>query len=190
MGAVPAARVLELNLSAQRQLFNSMDPAPFRERDLDPDVVSYIVDWAEKLPADAPLGLVVTLGTETLSDHDVGTLRESLVENFRRRALAARRRVKRLFRDGRISLLIGVVFVAAAILVGDVIGSLISHPRYATLVQETVVIGAWVALWHPINIFLYEWWPIRAEARLFDRLAEMDMRLCSSTASLLGRDSE
>jgi hypothetical protein len=190
MAAGRAAMVLELNLSAQRQLFNSMDPAPFRERDLDPAVVSYIVDWAEKLPRSAALGMVVTLGSETLSDHDVATLRESLVENFRRRALAARRRLKRLFRDGRISLLIGVVFVAAAILVSDVIGSLISHQRYATLVQETVVIGAWVALWHPINIFLYEWWPIREEARLFDRLAGMDMRLCTQTASMLGRTGE
>jgi hypothetical protein len=28
-------------------------------------------------------------------------------------------------------------------------------------------------MWRPIEIFLYEWWPIRAEARLFDRLSAM-----------------
>lgn len=187
MAAVAAAQVLELNLSAQRQLFNSMDPAPFRERDLDPAVVSYIVEWADKLPRRAPLAMVVTLSSETLSDHDVSTLRESLTENFRRRAVEARRRLKRLFRDGRISLLIGMGFVAAAILVSDAIGSLAGASRYATLVEETVVIGAWVALWHPINIFLYDWWPIHAEAKLFDRLATMEMTLCNATASLLGR---
>jgi hypothetical protein len=189
MGAVPAAKVLELNLSAQRQLFNSMDPAPFRERDLDPAVVSYIVDWAEQLPARAPLAMVVTLSSETLSDHDVSVLRDSLYENFRRRAQVARRRLSHLFRDGRISLLIGMGFVAAAILVSDAIGSLVSASRYATLIEETVVIGAWVALWHPINIFLYDWWPIHAEARLFDRLAGMDVQLCDETASRLGRSA-
>ena len=26
-------------------------------------------------------------------------------------------------------------------------------------------------MWRPLEIFLYDWWPIRAEGRLFDRLA-------------------
>ena len=32
-----------------------MDPAPFRERDLDPNAVSYIVDWAREAPTGEPL---------------------------------------------------------------------------------------------------------------------------------------
>ena len=39
------------------------------------------------------------------------------------------------------------------------------------------MIAGWVALWRPLEIFLYDWWPIRAEARLQDRLAEMDVRV-------------
>jgi hypothetical protein len=42
-----AADVLEIYLADVRQLFNSMDPAPFRERDLDPNAADYIVEWAE-----------------------------------------------------------------------------------------------------------------------------------------------
>ena len=45
------------------------------------------------------------------------------------------------------------------------------------MVKESFVIGGWVALWRPLEIFLYDWWPILAEARLFDRLGEMDVRL-------------
>ena len=48
-----AADVLEIYLADIRQLFNSMDPAPFRERDLDPNAADYIVEWAEELPASA-----------------------------------------------------------------------------------------------------------------------------------------
>jgi len=32
-------------------------------------------------------------------------------------------------------------------------------------------------LWRPLEIFLYDWWPIRSEARLLDRLGEIDVRL-------------
>ncbi|MGL6109181.1 MAG: hypothetical protein ACRC2B_03680, partial [Rubrivivax sp.] len=51
---VPAAlpaHVLKLYLADTRQLFDSMDPAPFHERDLDPKAVTYIVDWAREAPA-------------------------------------------------------------------------------------------------------------------------------------------
>jgi hypothetical protein len=32
-------------------------------------------------------------------------------------------------------------------------------------------------MWRPLEIFLYDWWPIRAERRLFDRLAAMPVRI-------------
>jgi hypothetical protein len=48
------------------------------------------------------------------------------------------------------------------------------------LIENSLVIGAWVALWRPIEIFLYDWWPIRAEARLFDRLSQMEVRTISA----------
>jgi hypothetical protein len=44
-------------------------------------------------------------------------------------------------------------------------------------VSESLIIGGWVALWRPMEIFLYDWWPIAAEARLFDRLAAMPVSL-------------
>ena len=50
----PAAAlvVLDLHLAELRQIFDSLDPAPFRERDLDPKASEYIVDWARECPAD------------------------------------------------------------------------------------------------------------------------------------------
>jgi len=47
--------------------------------------------------------------------------------------------------------------------------------RYAALIENSLVIGAWVALWRPLEIFLYDWWPVLAEAKQFDRLARMDV---------------
>jgi hypothetical protein len=58
--------------------------------------------------------------------------------------------------------------------------------RYAALIENSLVIGAWVALWRPIEIFLYDWWPIRAEARLFDRLSQMEVRTISAPPARRG----
>jgi hypothetical protein len=32
-------------------------------------------------------------------------------------------------------------------------------------------------MWKPMEIFLYDWWPIRAEATLADRLSVMPVRI-------------
>jgi hypothetical protein len=181
---------LELSIADPMQMFNSMDPAPFRERDLDAEVVSYVIDWAHEAPLSATLSMVVNLHRKPSTTDETGILRDAVHESFRRRALSSRRRLKKLFRDGRVSLFIGLTFLAAAIFISDYLGGLISNENYAWLLQESVVIGGWVALWHPLNIFLYEWWPIRAEAQLFDRLGQMDVQLhYSGSAPVAGTKS-
>ena len=45
------------------------------------------------------------------------------------------------------------------------------------IAEESLLIAGWVAMWRPLEIFLYDWWPIRAEARLLERLARMPTHL-------------
>jgi hypothetical protein len=37
--------------------------------------------------------------------------------------------------------------------------TLASHP-VGRVIEESLLIFCWVANWRPIEIFLYEWWPI------------------------------
>ena len=168
---------LELRVGELRQLFNEMDPAPFRERDIDPNAETYIVEWAEETRADRRLGLVVHLARERATPESARMLRDSVDEYFRRRAVATRASLRRLFRVGRVSLAIGLAFLMAALVVGETLSGMFSKESWGSLAKESFVIGGWVALWRPLEIFLYDWWPVRAEARLFDRLGELDVRL-------------
>lgn len=184
--AVPRRAELELHVAEMRQLFNAMDPAPFRERDLDPNAETYIVDWGRETHAGEPLGLVVLLSRESATPENAALLRDAVHAYFRQRALATRRQLRQLFRVGRISLVIGLAFLAIAIIVGEFIAGLLSKGVYGWIVKETLVIGGWVALWRPMEIFLYDWWPIRAEAKLLDRLGEMDVRVLDASAADAG----
>ncbi len=176
--AAPGHRaVLELHIAELRQIFNAMDPAPFRERDLDPNAQAYIVDWARETRAGQPLGLVVRLSREPATPDDTSLLHDAVHTYFRQRAVASRRQLRQLFRVGRVSLVIGLGFLTSAIVIGEALATLISKQSYAWVIKESFVIGGWVALWRPLEIFLYDWWPIRAEARLLDRLSEMEVTL-------------
>jgi hypothetical protein len=172
-----AASPLRLYLGELRQLFDSLDPAPFRERDLDAQAAEYIVASAREAPSGATLALQVQLGREPASAAASALLRDAVREYFERRAEGRRRELRQLFRTGRLSLVIGMAFLAGAIALAQWLGSLINHEGYAWLVSESLIIGGWVALWRPMEIFLYDWWPIRADAKLFDRLAAMPVSL-------------
>ena len=90
-------------------------------------------------------------------------------------AQATRRNLRALLRTGRISLVIGLAFNAGALMLAD----LFSGSRYS-IAHDSLVIGGWVAMWRPIEVFLYDWWPIRAEARLYDRIAAAPVRVVAS----------
>jgi hypothetical protein len=182
----PGEEVLELRVGEMRQLFNSLDPAPFRERDLDPKAQEYIVAWARETPGNARLGLVVRLAREAAAREAAVMLEDAVHSYFIQCAAAARQRLRRLFRVGRVSLLIGLAFLAGALLIGEFVKSLVDKDAYGGIIMETFVIGGWVALWRPLEIFLYEWWPIREEAQLYRRLGEMRVTLIGAPDAAAG----
>jgi hypothetical protein len=183
MAPLPDSEVLELHVAELRQLFNAMDPAPFRERDLDPNAEAYIVGWAREARKAVPLGLSVRLSREQPTDEKVAMLRDAVHAYFRQRADATRQELRRLFRTGRISLAIGLAFLAAALLVGEFVAGIASRDSYGGILKESFVIGGWVALWRPLEIFLYDWWPILEEARLYDRLGVMTVSVVGAPAA-------
>ena len=90
--------------------------------------------------------------------------------------------------SGAISLLIAMLLIGPIIVIAESAAQMVQTERYAALIENSLVIGAWVALWRPLEIFLYDWWPILAEAKLFDRLGAMDVRTVSATAAECASD--
>jgi hypothetical protein len=181
----PQCRPIEVHVAELKQLFNEMDPAPFRERDLDPNAEEFIVEWSRELPAADPLCLVVHLDRPAGLPDEPSVLRDAIHEFFRQRAVVTRRKLKQLLRQGRTSLLIGLAFLTVSVIVGDLIANMLSNRgfEFGSLLRESLLIGGWVAMWRPLEVFLYDWWPIREEARLQDRLSQMAVRIHYTGAS-------
>src|SRR2546429_3610107 len=169
--------VIEVHLAELKQLFNSIDPSPFRNRDLDPKAEEFIVGWAKDIARDAPLALVVDLDRPAGLPDEAVVLRDAIHEFFHQRAEAFWQRLRDLLRVGRTSLVIGLIALAVAIALGDFLASLMKGSRFGEIVRESLTIGGWGSMWRPLEIFLYDWWPIRSEARLSDRLAAMPVRI-------------
>jgi len=57
----PKYEVIEVHVAELMQLFNEIDPSPFREKDLDVNVEKFIIEWARDLSRGAKLALLVHL---------------------------------------------------------------------------------------------------------------------------------
>jgi hypothetical protein len=178
----PECEVIEVHVAELRQLFNAIDPSPFRDRDLDPRVEQFIVDWSREAPAGSPLALLVRLDRPANPADDAAVVRDSIHSFFANRAAASRGRLRHLFRIGRVSLAIGLAVLTTFLIAARSVSRQAGESGLSGVLHESLSIGGWVAMWRPLEIFLYDWWPIRAEARLFDRLAVMPVRLSYTTA--------
>jgi hypothetical protein len=166
---------VEVRLRELAQLFNSMDPSPFSDRDLDADAEEFIVGWARELPHQDNLELVVHLATRPDPARVAGT--EEAVRNyFAERAQVKQRELRLLLHRGRISLVVGLLFLAGCFGLAELLG-----PGQGESWREFVALGlhiaGWVAMWRPLEIFLYDWWPVRSDRQLLERLARMRVRL-------------
>jgi hypothetical protein len=168
--------VITVRVGELRQMFNPMDPSPLENRDLEGKMEAFIVDWTRDVRRDVPLALEIQVDREEPGE-DTRMVGAAIRTFFGHRAAEERRRFRQLMRRGRLSLLIGVVFLAVSVLAGEMIENALAGLRLGPILRESLLIGGWVAMWRPLEIFLYDWWPIRAEERLFQRLSAMAVRI-------------
>ncbi len=167
---------IDLRLHTLRQLFQSFDPAPFHDKDLDPAAVAYIVARAREHASDADLAMTVELPAEQADDAEAKGLPLAIRGYFEWREEMAWREMRERLAEGRRAILIGIAFLAACGIAREFLAAHASGPWFGWIGEGLTIIG-WIAMWHPVDIFLYRWWPIRREALLYRRLAAMDVRV-------------
>jgi hypothetical protein len=167
----PAPTEIAIRVAAISNLFNSFDPSPFREKDFDADVEAFLVGWVRELPPTAPFSIGVYLPAAEAAKPEAGRIGEAFAHYFGYRARIAEQDLRELFRVGRRSLLIGVLALGGCLAASQLAAAFIPNRVAARVVEESLIIVGWVANWRPIEIYLYDWVPIRRRIQLFRRLA-------------------
>jgi hypothetical protein len=95
---------IEIYVNDLNQLFNSMDPSPFHEKDLDENAEEFIVSWADEYPIADPVILVVHLSRYPADSNPQILIEKAVHDHFAYKARLNRLEFKRLIRQGRASL--------------------------------------------------------------------------------------
>lgn len=168
---------IEVRIREIAQLFNSLDPSPFMERDLDDDAEEYIVGWARELPPDAEIVLAVHLPRSEVRTAAEQGLQTAISNYFAARAAMLDRDLRELFRTGWRNLSIGIPVLVACLVASQLARASMGAGPISRAVEESLIFVGWVANWKPIETFLYDWWPVRRRRDLYVRLARARLEI-------------
>jgi hypothetical protein len=115
-------------------------------------------------------------------------LEEAFHHYFTYRAEVLDREFKELMRVGRLSLMVGLTILATCLVVSHLGSVYLAGTQFDTLVEESFLILGWVANWRPLEIFLYDWWPLARRRRLYRRLAAAEVGVKFSSRERLHGD--
>lgn len=168
---------IALRLSRAGQLFNSFDPSPFHERELDRDAEAFLTGWLRDIGS-KPFAIEIEL-PDTEAGNAQAIMGPAIRNHFRYRQQMAGRDLRLEMRRGRMAFVIGLLFLGACLSVRELIVNAAAFPG-SSILQEGLLIIGWVAMWGPVEVFLYGWWPIVERMRLYERLAAAPVRVLTA----------
>jgi hypothetical protein len=167
---------VEIRLTRLSQLFNSFDPSPFHEKELDQDAEDYIVGSVDEFPLPQTLRLVIHLPQDQIALAEPPGLASIIRNHFTYRVESMRRALRFKMREGRMALAFGLLFLFVCMGIRQLLFARVPGAIGDILAEGLLILG-WVAMWRPLQIFLYDWWPVRHQARLHAKIAAMKVEI-------------
>lgn len=182
---------IDIRLKNPLQLFDSRDPAPFRERELDEKAVQYLVAAAEDIPYKRPFKIAFHFSESAergLLESE--TIAVAVHNHFDYEVDLLRMQLKRTRKRGLVFMLIGLALLVVGLSLSQIVKPL---PNFfmKPVLYEGLIIGSWVAIWRPIDLFLFDWWPTMEKMKYFKKLAATEVLTFFSPAGLpLSKDTD
>jgi phytoene dehydrogenase-like protein len=168
--------LIEIKLSSVLQLFNSFDPAPFHEKELDTAAEHYIVDTVKDFPKKTQFKIKIYLPPDIATTERAQKIPQAIHNHFEYRMLVTDRKFRERFRHGRGSLIIGLTFLTVALLSRSLVSQLDNH-FLAQLLADALLIIGWASMWEPVTVLLYELWPIIQQKKIYEKISRMEIQV-------------
>jgi hypothetical protein len=162
-----------LELPSLDALFVSPDFEPLRGRTEEVSGLERLANELRPLPR-APVSARIVLPSSERGANLENRCRVALRAVLDRRLERNRNDARSLRQEGYATLWRGLVFLALCLLGSRFVGNVPLLPGFAErFVDEGLVIAGWVALWYPLDVLLYQRWPLARERRLYEHLRDM-----------------
>ena len=167
--------VIEIAINTPYDLYEDKDPSPLKTRDLKPSVETYLIHCLREIPKKLKVRIDFCFYEFSGDENEKQKLEKSVKSFLKYRAVT--KKIDFRFRcfDGFKAIVIGLLFLFLCIYIQHI--SQVKNPDVLyTFYMEGLSVLGWVSLWNPVQIFLYEVWPILSYARSLKRCSELEMQ--------------
>ncbi len=167
-----------ITLESAEELFTAPEAEPLAGRFETHSGMDRLLDHLTPAATRAPFTVVVEVpGADA---HLRSRLQPAIAGYVAHRVADLRAAKRRIERRGYTELALGLVFLAACLLLSSAAVAVPAGPEWlGFVVAEGLVIVGWIVLWHPVDMLLFERWPLRREIRLLEAIAAADLRVTS-----------
>lgn len=176
---VPQDSIIELQVDRLRLLFDPFDPFPTPTRDLSRGAEDFIVGWARELPPQSSIRLRLHLTHEEAGAEDQAAVKAAVSRHFSYKAGLVTGDLRELMAIGRLALLIGLCVLGGCITARQLLLAVWPQGAASGVLAEGLMIVGWVANWRPLEIFLYDWWPLLRRRKVYEKLAVAEIEIAS-----------
>lgn len=176
--------LIELNLSTISQLFHTLDPSPFHQKELDPEAERYIVDIVDDFPKETEFRIVAYLPEALANSREAREIPVAIRNHFQYRALMQQQLFRERSRYGKFTVIVGLVFLAIATMASYAVSLYFVNSIMAQFAAKALEVAGWVAMWEPVTVHLYQLWPIVKQKRIYEKIAGLDIVVLPQSCSV------
>ncbi len=151
--------LIDVHISSLDQFYNSLDPSPEDEKDLNEDTEAYIREAVEDLTPDERKNarIVLYLGSDMYRNSSLReNMERAVTANFSYRLLHERRKYVFAMERGKRYLLRGLIFLMVCLVISNIVTRILDRNDITFAFAQSFVIIGWVALWKPVEFYLYD----------------------------------
>lgn len=167
--------IVEIKIKELNQLFNSLDPSPFLEKDLDDDAVEYITTSFSEYPLKTKIRIIIHMPKKNKGKFNEESVRDAIRNFFVYKHMIEDNNIKIKIGEGRKILFIGLGFLITCLSLGEAINYFFMSNIFTRITSEALMIFGWVAMWKPISNILYDWLPQRKQKRIYEKISKSEI---------------
>jgi hypothetical protein len=157
---------------------NELLRSPFslsRKRILKSDAEEFIVEEAEALRRKDAINMKINLALSEVKHKD--DIAPAIHKHFCYRREQSTKKYKRILQYGLRTLFIALGLLAVIFTLTEIAIWFMPDNRFVLFIRVSLIILGWVALWRPMELLLYDLYPIKRKINLFRRLEHSNVQV-------------
>ncbi len=162
---------LEIKVSKYEELFNSLDPAPLRKRDLDHDFVKYLEDFSDDIPLKYQIQLDIYLPETQLEDSKAERVSTAIKSYYNFMLLDCKKKICAFQKEAAVFVVVAIVLLFCAFYIGNAVKT----NYFFKIVIEGFNIGGWVFFWEALSILVFKIRKIVKKSKKYQRILDAEV---------------